>query len=911
MKTRIKRRIAVFFAVLLLLALTAGLGTVMRQTLVDIRQSEVEHILHYYVETIMLRLQGTLNEAEALAQTARIMERGSTDWFEEAAAPLFEKDGVSYVSLIEGDRMACALPEEQYGDRVGKQLNEFSYIYTLAKVVKELVVEGPLSLESRGVSQEVFLFIQPIVENGAYLGEVAVALESSYVLEQLNLEYLSEQGYDYELWRVEAQNGGKEVIAVSDREVDFSHAAKQSFNLPAQWNLSVQPLTGWNSSEYDAGIVMLCSFAGVLMFAFAYFFYRTLSQRRVLRRQSFWDSRTGLYNRAGFTDRLRHWISDGTGPVILFYFVFERYNQISQLIGPDAEDAFLKGISGRLKEFIRSPYLAGRFGEGNFMLAVRENMDQYQMEDFSRGLSLELLLKTRLNGEKIFINARYQYALCRKDGFAEEETAALIRAYYNKRAAESPVQMLTEKCRRLIEGESDVIFDEYTDLEMMELSKTFNQYRKQVEQLAYFDPVFNVGNRPKYLRDANMLIAYDKKRQFSLFCVDICAFSQYNELFSADVGDKILREVLLRLSRQFGVYLYRINGDVFLGVTLSDEKAEEFAARLQKMLMTPVSLGNASLSLQVRIAACRYPANGDSPVSLLDHIQSALRYAKESDQKIVIYNDRLDELIRTEADIVRRLKDCIRQRTLEVWYQPLYCLESGRFTAAEALTRLPDGKGGYFPADQVISLAERNGMAEPLGNYVLGVACGFLHSAGKELGLEHMGINLSVQQLLVGNSAGHLLDLIQSTGVDGGRITLEITESILIQSISQASETLDRLRASGIRIALDDFGVGYSSLNYLSYLPVDVIKIDRSLTRRIHADPKQHAMMHAIVDMAKINSLTVVAEGVETKEEQAVISAAGIEYIQGFYYARPMPEVEFSRFFKEERDHPIHPEILV
>lgn len=131
-------------------------------------------------------------------------------------------------------------------------------------------------------------------------------------------------------------------------------------------------------------------------------------------------------------------------------------------------------------------------------------MSELQMENFAKGLSLELLLKTRLGKEKIFLLPHCQQALWKHGQVrAKDRLLSLIGAYYQKRTAESPVQMLTQKCRQLADGKSDVTFDEYTDLEMMELSKAFNQYRKKVEQLAYFDPVFHVGNRPKYLRDAS------------------------------------------------------------------------------------------------------------------------------------------------------------------------------------------------------------------------------------------------------------------------------------------------------------------------------------------------------------------------------------------------------------------------
>ena len=157
-----------------------------------------------------------------------------------------------------------------------------------------------------------------------------------------------------------------------------------------------------------------------------------------------------------------------------------------------------------------------------------------------------------------------------------------------------------------------------------------------------------------------------------------------------------------------------------------------------------------------------------------------------------------------------------------------------------------------------------------------------------------MGINLSVQQLLVGNSAGHLLELIGSSGVDPRKVTLEITESILIQSIDQAAQVLGKLRQAGIHVALDDFGVGYSSLNYLSNLPVDILK-----TKQILTDQKQLALLKSIVEMARINDLMVVAEGVETQAEQAIITSAGVQYIQGYYYARPMPGEKLTEFLKQ------------
>lgn len=898
MNSHIRRRLTAFAAVLLLLAAAAAAGLGLRYSIVKIRQREAENILFYYQEKILLQMQGTMNEADALAQTAYVMMKeqpDSLDWFALAAEPLLDRAEVSFVCLFDGDTMAGALPQERFGALTGRNIQDFSYIYTLSKVVKEMVVEGPVVMEHDPEQQEVFLFLQPIKEKDAYLGQAAVALDRDYVLEQLGLDDLYAQGYDYELWRVEPQNGNKEVVASSHTGADYSQAQKAVFYLPTQWTLSIQPAGGWLSSAQRMGLILFCTLLTAVLLALLYLLYGNIRQRYALQLADYTDKATGLYNRGGFTSALNGWLGAGH-PVVLFYFSIEGYMQAIRLAGPEAEAAFLRNVPERLRAFIHSPYLAGRPDAESFVVALREAMDEQQREDFAKGLSLELLLQVRINGEKSFLMARYQYAACPPDGEADAALSALIGAYYRRVSQESPIRRLTEKCRQLIDGKSDISFDEYTDIEMMELSKTFNRYRKQVEQLAYSDPVFSVGNRPKFLRDTNMLISYDKKRRFSLYCVDICSFSQYNELFSAAIGDDILHEALRRLTRQFGAYLYRINGDVFLGVSLSDEDTEAFAGRLQKMFAAPVTAGSLSFPLKIRVAVCRYPEHGKTPSDLLDHIQSALRFAKESDRAVAIYNGQLDAMIRTESGILRRLKESIRLSALEVWYQPIMQLENGRYTAAEALARLPDGKGGYFSAGQVIALAERNGIVEELGDYVLTQACAFMQAQGEKLGLKRIGINLSVQQLLVGNSADHLLELIRSTGVEPHRITLEITESVLIQSIDQAAEVLEKLRKTGVHIALDDFGVGYSSLNYLSNLPVDIIKIDRSLTQQILTNPKQYALLKSIVEMASINALQVVAEGVETLEEQKAIAASGVQYIQGYYYARPMPLDKLQQF---------------
>lgn len=529
MKKRVLQMFACLAVVLFILSVTIVSTIWLRGAMVDIRQREAENVLFYYKEKIVLQMQGTINEATGLAQTAHAMKsmgEEASEWFETAAEPLLERGEVRMVGLFEGDTLMGILPKDKFGSLAGKDLQEFSYIYTMDKVVKELVVEGPVVLENDPEEREVFLFLQPIIQEEAYLGQVVVALDRDYVLGQLGLDDLYAQGYDYELWRVEPQNGSKEILASSHAGIDFSQAQKKVFYLPTQWTLSLQPTAGWLSAGQRLGLVLVCVLSQIFLLILIHLLYRNIGQRRMLRKADCVDRATGLYNRKGFTAALDSWL-DGVGsPVTLFYFSIEGYAQAARLIGPDEEERFLKSIPDRMNEYIRSPFLAGRLDDGSYIVALREELDELKRDDFAKGMSLELLLQVRINGEKSFLMARYQYLSCKPgESRAAELISQLIRGYYDRVSGESPIRKLTEKCQKLIEGKSDVVFDEYTDLEMMELSKAFNRYRKQVEQLAYSDPVFAVGNRPKFLRDTNMLISYDKKRPFNLYCVDVCSFS--------------------------------------------------------------------------------------------------------------------------------------------------------------------------------------------------------------------------------------------------------------------------------------------------------------------------------------------------------------------------------------------------
>lgn len=889
MKSQRSRRfslLAVALALISVLMLVASVTLSKRYK--AIRESDAESILLFYRETILLQLQHQFNVAEHLAMLVAFAPSCS-DCFDKAAQDVIRDENIISVILVRDNAVAKVFPQSFRPAYLGKKFKELSYIYTLAKLTKSLLVDGPTALPD---GQPCFLFLQPVFSGDEYLGEVAVAYREQYIYEQLNLGYLQQKGYDYELWRVNPQTGSKDVVMRSRDGVDFSHAVKESFYLPNQWTLSIQPVDGWISSFDYAVWFGGCALLGGLLFGVGYALMQIFLLREKLRAASSVDPVTGLYNQRGFTSQLDGWIGSGVETFGVFLFMVSDCQRIARTVDEGQALAYLRGIPDNLGKYIKSEYLAGVMGDGCFVVAVQEEMSSEQMSDLAQGLALQLLWKVNVGGAKLFLEARYHFLIYPQGGkTAAELLRNLFCQFYAQLQNESPIRSIAEKCKLLAEGQANVIFNDSSNPDIMQLSMALNQYRSHVEQLAYYDPAFAVGNRIKYLRDTNMLISYDKKRRFSLFCIDISSFSNYNALFNVQTGDAILRGVSERLKGYFGEYIYRISGDIFLGIDFQKEQLDAIAGQIRQVLAVPIEAGSSKFMISVNIGICTYPMHADTPEELLERVQVALHYAKRQ-SGTVTYNSELRQRLCDEAATLRLLETSLRDGTLEVWYQPVMNLHTGAFTTAEALLRLRDAQGNILPTDQVIAIAERNGLVIRIGEYVLRRSCSFMQRDGLRLGLWRVGVNLSVQHFLVENCAEGILEIIRTSGVEPNIISLEITETVLIQSFDKIKNIFMQLQKAGMRIVLDDFGAGYSSLKYLSHLPVDVLKIDRGLIRGLLNSPKQCTLLKAIVDIARICSIDIVAEGVETAEVRDIVQASGVDYIQGFFYAKPMPEDE-------------------
>lgn len=369
------------------------------------RQKEAQTALSFFYENLSVNFE-KLNYAKQLSYTDPYLDKDLT-LFEQAALRLLaEYSAIEAIAYFEGDTLTAVYPKEEYGEVVGKELREFSYSYTLAKVIKDGVIEGT---EQLGVNQkEVFLFLYPMIEENEYKGEIAAALDRDYVISQMGLSFLKEAGYDYELWRVNSMGENKNVIAVSDSTIDFSDAVKFTFSLPAVWTLSIIPENGWFSVKQRVAVNVCCGAAALLVIALAILAWRITEQKRELYKAGYMEPDSGLYTVEGFCDFVDRRI--GKRPQTSLCVLYVRLSNFRRLSGAASREevlAYLGRIRGSIGENFPAGTLAARLGEEVIAIALFEDRESGAAEEMIEEFVLQLFWKRSMNGKKEFVNPEY------------------------------------------------------------------------------------------------------------------------------------------------------------------------------------------------------------------------------------------------------------------------------------------------------------------------------------------------------------------------------------------------------------------------------------------------------------------------------------------------------------------------
>ncbi|MNJ22016.1 Phytochrome-like protein cph2 [compost metagenome] len=427
-------------------------------------------------------------------------------------------------------------------------------------------------------------------------------------------------------------------------------------------------------------------------------------------------------------------------------------------------------------------------------------------------------------------------------------------------------------------------------------------------RMAQYDFLTGLPNRQQLQQQLDKILvdAGRLQRRVAVLCVGLDDFKGINEQFSYQAGDQLLLALADRLRAHSGRLgaLARLGGDQFALVQADIEQPYEAAELAQSILddlEAPFALDHQEIRLRATIGITLFPEDGDSTEKLLQKAEQTMTLAKtRSRNRYQFYIASVDSEMRRRRELEKDLREALPRNQLYLVYQPQISYRDHRVVGVEALLRWQHPELGMVPPDQFIPLAEQNGNIIAIGEWVLDQACRQLrewHDQGfSEL---RMAVNLSTVQLHHNELPRVVNNLLQIYRLPPRSLELEVTETGLMEDISTAAQHLLSLRRSGALIAIDDFGTGYSSLSYLKSLPLDKIKIDKSFVQDLLDDDDDATIVRAIIQLGKSLGMQVIAEGVETAEQEAYIIAQGCHEGQGYHYSKPLPARELTAFLKQ------------
>lgn len=435
---------------------------------------------------------------------------------------------------------------------------------------------------------------------------------------------------------------------------------------------------------------------------------------------------------------------------------------------------------------------------------------------------------------------------------------------------------------------------------------------QDLHKLAYFDGLTGLPNRHHFNEDlANALKKHTRSGYgLSLILMDLDRFKEVNDTLGHDVGDKLLSAVSDRISKKLlnESMLARLGGDEFAVIVTGPEcvaVAEQISQDIIETIGQPFELQGNVVHVSASIGIASSSQSNVEPVELLKCADQAIYEVKRRGRNAFIHNcEAIQQQISLRTRLANDLRNAIQAGELQLFYQPIIESASGSVNKAEALLRWHHPTQGMISPAVFIPLAEETGLIHEIGEWVLTEAISQVQNWRQSYNARfQISVNVSPMQFMSDGQIPRWIAKVNATDVEPDSILIEITESVLMENDHNNIELLSSLKEAGIQFALDDFGTGYSSLSYLKMLDIDYLKIDRSFIQNLTAANKDLVLCRAILSISKSFGYKVVAEGVETIEQEKLLCSIGCHYLQGFLYSKPIPATEFEELFLDSASH--------
>lgn len=489
----------------------------------------------------------------------------------------------------------------------------------------------------------------------------------------------------------------------------------------------------------------------------------------------------------------------------------------------------------------------------------------------------------------------------------------IVSILYVSRIVAQPIVELADTAKKLEEGDYTFKVDTSRKDELGKLSSAFSSMRtaiadreKSILKLAYLDEMTGLPNRASFMKELNSAIYQSEtnREPLSVLVMNLDRFKQINNVLGHDFGNELLHAVSIRISQVFrkdNDVVARISGDEFavlLPATNADV-AMNIAQKLLQAFEKPIQLDDNFVDITAGIGIANYPAHSNQIEQLLSFAEIAMQVSKAKKCGPVVFDPSFDAGSNVNLTLASELKNSIQNNELMLFVQPKIDLKSRVVTSVEALIRWKHPTRGMVFPDQFIPFAEQTGLIRDITLWMIAEASK-VSAQWLEKGISiPIAVNISARDLIDSDFPNKVSEILRSKGSNTSLISLEVTESSIMDDPHRAKQTLLHLSEMGIKLAIDDFGTGYSSLSYLKELPVSELKIDKSFVMHIEDNLNDRIIVSSTIELAHNMGLHVVAEGIENIKVWKFLQEMNCDYGQGYYMSRPIPVSDFEAWHQQ------------